>query len=81
MKARYLANVKLIASKYLDWEFLGPHVASARELILADVADDTRKLMSNEAFLEATDNAKGQLRKFCDNRSAFLLEHEAIKGL
>lgn len=80
LRARYLNNVKLIATKYLDWDYLGPHIASARKLIQADVEEDTRKLMDNEAFLKATDDAEGSLREFCDKRSKFLLEHDAIKA-
>ena len=82
LKTRYLTYVKLIATDYLDWGYLGPHIASARQLIKADVEEDTRKLMTNEAFLSATgDDAQAGLRQFCEKRCAFLLEHEAIKRL
>jgi hypothetical protein len=72
LRAKYVAYVKEIAQKSLDWNALGPVVKQYRDLIAADVARDTRKLMSTEAFQAATaDN--GSLRTFVDQRRAFLL--------
>jgi spore coat protein CotH len=57
LKARYLANVRTIAEKSLDWKKLGPVVADYRKVIEKEVESDTRKLDSFEAFLRATDGA------------------------
>ena len=72
----------------LSWDSLGPQVAGYRNLIAADVAEDTRKLTTNEAFLAATspkkpeeDSNQTNLRDFAEKRAAFLLSHEAIKKL
>lgn len=72
LRTRYLEYVQEVA-KLLQWENMGPAVAEARELIREEVQADTRKLMTYEAFLEATDPEKGSLREFCESRSAFLL--------
>lgn len=55
LKARYLANVRTIAEKSLEWKKLGPVVAEYRKVIEKEVEADTRKLDSFEAFLRATD--------------------------
>jgi hypothetical protein len=47
-------------------------VKQYRDLIAADVARDTRKLMTTEAFMAATAE-NGSLRTFVDERRAFLL--------
>jgi hypothetical protein len=81
LKKRYLQHVKTIAEKYLDWNYMGPKVASARELIHDEVKADTRKLMTFENFLAATDDKDGKLREFCDKRAEYLLNLPAIKDL
>ncbi|MFK8113125.1 MAG: CotH kinase family protein [Rubripirellula sp.] len=81
LKQRYLGYVRTIAAEHLNWDYLGKKVASARELISEDIKADTRKLMSDEAFFAATDDAKGSLREFADKRSAYLLNLPAIKAL
>ena len=81
LRKRYLQYVKLIADEYLDWEYLGPKVAAARQLIQDEVKADTRKLMTYEAFQSATGEQKGALRQFCDERSKYLLSLPAIKEL
>lgn len=57
LKARYLAYVRTIAEEQLDWKTLGPVVARYRTLLEKEVAADTRKLSSLEAFLAATADA------------------------
>ena len=60
------------------------HVNSARNLIEKEVKADTRKLMSNDAFENATNQGKpaaGSLREFAEKRSEYLLNHPAIKDL
>jgi hypothetical protein len=73
LRAKYVAYVKEIAQKSLDWNVLGPVVTQYRDLITADVARDTRKLMTTEAFVAAAAD-DGSLRTFIDRRRAFLLD-------
>lgn len=81
-KAQYLANLREIAEKQLDWKYLGPIVSRYRELIAEEVKADTRKLSSSEAFVIATADQPAEsatartlpLRKFADARRKFLLE-------
>ena len=92
LRARYLANVRTIASESLDWKNLGPLVAQYRALIEKEVEADTRKLSSFAAFQKATadsppENAEPaqpgrrgrslSLREFADQRRAYLLGYEA----
>jgi hypothetical protein len=94
LRERYLRHVKDIAEKRLDWKYLGPIVASYRDLIGKDVEADTRKLYPLDAFQKGvSDKAETggeggfmrrptpNLRAFAEQRRAFLLEHEAIKNL
>jgi spore coat protein CotH len=81
LRTRYLQYVRLIAKEYLNWKHLGPRVASARKLIQAEVKSDTRKLTTDDAFQQATDNRDGELRKFCEKRADYLLELDVIKQL
>jgi hypothetical protein len=87
-RTRYLQHVRTIADEALDWKNLGPVVAQFRSLIEQDLRDDTRKLESYEAFARTTANEsqdterRGRempLRKFSDDRRAFLLSHPEIK--
>ena len=75
LRARYLAFVREIAQKSLDWNALRPVVKAYRDLIEADVARDTRKLFTTEEFLRTTadDASFGTLRSFVEERRAFLL--------
>ncbi|MGI9455016.1 MAG: CotH kinase family protein [Aeoliella sp.] len=88
LRARYLQNVRTIADQLLSWKYLGPRVAQLRELIADEVAADTRKLTTTEAFLDATSPESGtdgsqssSLRAFAEKRSAYLLGHDAVKSL
>ncbi len=88
LRTRYLANVKTIAEKSLDWKSLGPVVAAYRALIEKEVEADTRKLDPFAAFLRQTaDDAvdspgRGMsLRAFADQRRKLLLAHPEIKKL
>ena len=49
-KERYLGYVRDIATKWLDWNQLGPIATKYQALIAADVKADTRKLESFEEF-------------------------------
>jgi spore coat protein CotH len=74
LRERYLAYVKEIAEKWLDWKTLEPLVRQYQALIADEVKADTRKLYSFERF--QSDVAEGQqsLKSFVDRRRAFLLK-------
>ena len=82
---RYLAYVGDIADKWLDWKRLGPLVAKYEQLIADDVAKDTRKLDSTEAFtlgiygpIDGTPASPSTIKGFADQRRAALLSHPDI---
>jgi hypothetical protein len=84
LRARYLACVGDIAEKWLDWRRLGPLVEKYQALIKDDVARDTRKLDSTEAFTTGV-HGDGKapppattIKGFADQRRAFLLAHPEI---
>lgn len=88
LRAKYLANIRTIAEKSLDWKALGPVVARYRGLLEKEVELDTRKLESTEGFLRATSDTVGPpmggrggmgLRGFADQRRTFLLNYVEIK--
>ncbi|MFM7149754.1 MAG: CotH kinase family protein [Gemmataceae bacterium] len=94
LRKRYLECVKTLAEKELDWNNLGPVVASYRKLIEAEIQADTRKLYSIDAFRRSTADtpapgasspsggrAAGGLRDFADQRRAFLLKNPEIQKL
>jgi hypothetical protein len=85
LRTRYLKHVGDIAEKWLDWNRLGPIVEKYRALIAEDVARDTRKLDSTEAFTAGISGATGEqappantLKGFADQRRAYLLSHPEI---
>lgn len=84
LRARYLAYVGDIADKWLDWNRLGPLVDRYQKLVAEDVAGDTRKLDSTEAF---TTGVYGDgsapppattIKGFADRRRAALLSHPEV---
>jgi len=85
LRTRYLAYVGDIAEKWLDWQRLGPMVERYQKLIAADVARDTRKLDTTEAFTTGVHGdgqaapAASTLKGFADQRRAFLLNHPEVK--
>ncbi|HET7218006.1 MAG TPA: CotH kinase family protein, partial [Vicinamibacterales bacterium] len=74
LREKYLGYVREIATKYLDWNTLGPRVAKYQALIAADVKADTRKLYGTEAFSTDTDGHERSLRSFVERRRAYLLK-------
>lgn len=58
LRAKYLGYVQEISTKWLDWTVLGPVAEQYRALIAADVAKDTRKITSTEAFTSSLDGLK-----------------------
>lgn len=83
-RARYLAYVRDIAEKHLDWATLGPIAEKYHTLIAAEVKADTRKLESTEAFSKGlTGDAESggpiPLKAFADQRRAYLLKQATAK--
>jgi len=74
LRARYLAYVRDIADKELDWKTLNPLVTRWQALIADDVARDTRKLFSTEAFSTGTRGTEESLETFIEKRRAYLLK-------
>lgn len=88
-RAKYLEHVRTIANDWLDWEKLGPVVASYRSLIEKEIEADTKKLSSFRAFQNATadriDNEAAKqpmggpsvtsLRQFAEQRRKYLLNY------
>lgn len=58
LRAKYLRCTREIATKWLDWNTLGPLVTRYQALIAADVKTDTHKLDSAEAFEAGTQDLK-----------------------
>jgi hypothetical protein len=86
LKAKYLAHVRTIAQKDLDWKNLGQVVEQYQQLIEKEVEADTRKLTTYTAFQQAvseatSDNARGSIHSFATQRRKFLLDHAEIKKL
>ena len=85
LRTRYLAYVGEIAEKWLDWQRLGPMVEKYRALIADDVAKDTRKHETIEAFLagiygpsDGSPTPPTSLKGFAEARRAYLLSHPEI---
>jgi hypothetical protein len=88
LRAKYLAYVRDIAEKWLDWEKLGPMARQHQALIAAEVKADTRKLDSTENFTKGlTEDIAGSgrgpfqggsmgIKNFADQRRAFLLQRQ-----
>lgn len=86
LRQRYLQYVREIAEHGLDLKNLGPVIAGYRELLKDEIAIDTRKLMTADAFLEATAPATSGkeptgLHGFATQRRAFLLANKDITAL
>jgi hypothetical protein len=70
LRERYMGYVKQVATKWLDWNTLGPLVQKYQALIAADVKTDTRKLDSTEGFSSGVET----LKTFAAQRRAYLLK-------
>ena len=70
LRERYLGYVRDIATKWLDWQRLGPIAEGYHALIAADVKADTKMLDTYEEF-EAGLSA---LKSFVERRRAVLLK-------
>jgi hypothetical protein len=71
-REKYLAYVRDIATKWLDWQTFGPLVENYKVLIEADVKRDTKKITSYEEFLEGTTGTHS-FKTFAAERSRYLL--------
>jgi hypothetical protein len=89
LRARYLAYMGEIAEKWLDWSRLGPIVERYQKLIADDVARDTRKLDTTEAFTRRLRSAGRHrarrhhdqgLRRPAPRRAALLAHPEIVKA-
>ena len=82
LQQKYLAKLKTIAANDLEPRAFAATVAKFKKVIEADVKQDTRKLMTNDAFETATqEGTKTGLNKFATERAKYLLAHPKIKAL
>ena len=58
LRARYLAHIRTIVDKWLDWDVLQPIIAEYQSLVDAEVKADDKKLYAYDAF--ATSQIKDQ---------------------
>ena len=86
LKARYVAHLHTIIDEWLDWQKLGPIVTRIHRMVAEEIAADTRKLTSTEAFEDSIDGEGSGgfrripgLRSFVEARRTFLLDHEWLK--
>jgi hypothetical protein len=70
LRERYLGYVRDIATRWLDWQRLGPIAEGYHALIAADVKADTKKLDTYEAFEAGLQT----LKSFAERRRAVLLK-------
>jgi hypothetical protein len=70
LRARYLADVRAIATRWLDWGTIEPLVRQYQSLIVAEVEADVRRLDTFDAFRTGVD----RLRSFVERRRLFLLD-------
>ena len=59
LRARYLACVREIAEKWLDWKTLGPLAGQYQSVIAADIKLDNRKLDPTENFTSGVTKDRG----------------------
>ena len=74
LRERYMAYVRDIAERWLDWQKLGPLAKRYQAVIADEVKLDTRKLYSTEAFETGLESGEGSLRRFVEQRREFLLK-------
>jgi hypothetical protein len=94
LKARYLHYLRQIATQDLNWNQIRPLVERHRALLEREIAADTRKLDTLEAFEQAlglSASAAGgpqqdprvrgpmSIREFVEKRSAYLLSLPAVR--
>jgi hypothetical protein len=86
LRARYLAHVRTIVERWLDWKVLGPIIAEYQKLITEEVERDDKKLYSYDAFIGSLAEDTGgyggfgapSFERFITERREFLLAHPEI---
>lgn len=80
LREKYLERVRYIAEEQLDPEKFAKRVEHYRQLIQPAIEQDTRKLSTTEAFVNATASderaAEGSLRHFAAERSKYLKDYK-----
>ena len=85
LRDRYLRYIGDIAEKWLDWNRLGPVVDRYQRLIVDDVAKDTRKHDTTDAFMTGIYGTPGApptattLKGYAELRRTVLLGHPEIQ--
>ena len=90
LKERYLAHVREMSKRWLDWQKLAPIAQQHQSLIAEHVKTDTRKLYPLDAFTKGlTEDSEEQgsrgprrsisLKSFVEQRREFLLNHPEVK--
>ncbi len=77
LRAKYLAYVKDIAEKWLDWRVVAPLVDQYRGILADEMKVDARRLYTFEAFQAGVGPGPDTLRDFFERRRAFLLKPPA----
>jgi spore coat protein CotH len=72
---KYLGYVRDMATTWLDWSRLQPLLSNWQSLIAADVATDTKKLGTTEAFRTGFEGAEGSLKAFVEARRNYLVNY------
>lgn len=87
LRTQYLRHVGDIAEQWLDWERLGPLIERYQAQIRDEVARDTRKIDTLDAFTSSVHGdgtspaPPTSIRGFVEGRRAFLLSHpEVVKA-
>ncbi|MGE0446757.1 MAG: CotH kinase family protein [Vicinamibacterales bacterium] len=76
LRTRYLGYVRDIATKWLDWNRIGPLARKYQALIAAEVEADTRKLDAFEEFPVDIEGAQSDLRGYIERRRLYLLSYQ-----
>ena len=81
LRVRYATYVREMAATWLDWQRLGPVAGALHDLIAPEIARDTKKLVTTEAFAASLSGDARSLKSFADQRRAFLLAHPEVAAL
>jgi hypothetical protein len=76
LRTRYLAYVKDIATKWLDWKKIGPLAEKYQAIIAAEVKTDPRKLDGFDEFPADLPGPGNDLRSFVEKRRTYLLNYQ-----